>query len=241
MSDRSWESTGVRLDIPVSIAGVSTVMLVRYAEAMSFVECGDGAAGYLYSLLGRKLEQYERLESVILSHEHLDHCGGLVPLLGLLRVAGRKSDLRIITPEGKKGRLYRIAAPVLEQLPFRVTFADSLGSRLDVSGAMEIQSFATRHRDSFPANKCGDPVPSTGYSVTVGGSRIVFSGDTGPTKALAEKCSGADLAVLESTWEMPVDCDGLHLTVREAMEYGSLSSDYILVHPLRDRDGNQMF
>ena len=238
MSGASWAEGKVRLEIPFSIPGVSTVMMLESEGKANMIECGDGAASYLYSVFGRKLEQYERLSSVIVSHEHLDHAGGLNSVLWLLEVAGRRGDLNVVTPEGSTGAAYKSAKPMIAKLKYKVHFLDSSEKRRIKIGGLRIESFDTRHRDSFPSNRCGDPVASVGYSVEAEGSRIVFSGDTGPVSALQEKCSSADLAVIESTWEKPVDCEGLHLTVKEAMEYGALAGETIMVHPLRDRQGN---
>lgn len=241
MTGTSWHKGGVKLEIPFSVAGMATAMILKSNERMSIIECGDGAASYLYSLIGRKNELYEALDAVFLSHEHLDHAGGLLSLLGLLEVAGRKRELDVITPEGEDGALCASSRPVTARLTYGVRFLDSSKHRIMKRIGMEVESFQTRHRNSFPSNRCGDAIPSAGYSITTGGVRIVFSGDTGPTKILEEKCSDADLSVLESTWEKPIDCEGLHLTVKEALEYGALSKESILIHPLRDRDGTILF
>lgn len=241
MTGTSWHKGGVELEIPFSVAGMSTVMLLKSDGRINMIECGDGAASYLYSLMGRKQELYETLDAVFLSHEHLDHGGGLLALLGLLEVGGRKRQLDVITPEGEKGALWMSSGPVIDKLSYKVKFLNSSKQRTMKRNGVEVESFQTRHRNSFPSNRCGDSVPSAGYSMTIGGFRIVFSGDTGPNKILEEKCSDADLSVLESTWERPVDCEGLHLTVKEAMEYGALSKESILIHPLRDRSGSIIF
>lgn len=240
MTGASWVSGKVKLEIPFSIPGVSTVMMLENEGQLSMIECGDGAAGYIYSMFGRKLEQYELLSSVIVSHEHLDHAGGLNSVLWLLEVAGRKGELNVVTPEGRTGAVYKSAKQMIGKLKYKVSFLNSSERRHAEIGGLRLESFDTRHRDSFPSNRCGDPVVSVGYSIEAGGSRIVFSGDTGPVKGLREKCSSADLAVIESTWEKPVECEGLHLTVKEAMEYGALARESIMVHPLRDRQGNMI-
>lgn len=220
---------------------MSTMMMLKSGGKMNLIECGDGTASYLYSMIGRKSELYDPLDAVFLSHEHLDHAGGLMALLGLLEVAGRKRELDVITPEGDKGSLSESSAPIIARLTYKVKFLDSSRHRKMNRDGLEVESFQTRHRNSFPSNRCGDIVPSAGYCMTIGELRIVFSGDTGPTKVLEEKCSDADLSVLESTWDKPVDCEGLHLTVKEAMEYGSLSKESLMIHPLRDRAGKLLF
>jgi ribonuclease BN (tRNA processing enzyme) len=241
MTGISWKSGNISLDIPFSVSGLSTVMLLANPDSCSMVECGDGAASYIYSLYGRKIEKYESLKNVLITHEHLDHAGGLNSLLWLMEVAGRKSELRVITPEGAGGRVHRMASALKDRLHFSVSFIDiTRRNRVELDGLV-VSSFRTRHRDSTPANRCGDPVPSAGYVIETGGRSILFSGDTGPVKLLDEKCASADLSVIESTWEEPFECDGLHLTVRQAIEYGSLSKDFILVHPLRDREGGIIF
>ncbi len=236
MSGVSWQSGGVKLNIPFSRAGVSTVMLLECAGRMNFVECGDGASSYLYSLLGRS-GAYEKLDSVIVTHEHMDHSGGLNALLWLLEVAGRKGGIDILTPGGGEGGLMRSAEPLISTLSYEVRFVDSSAGSTHRIGGITVSGFQTMHRSSFPSNRCGDPVRSAGYEITAEGLRLVFTGDTGPSEVLEQRCTGADLALIESTWEAPVECDGLHLTVAEAMRYGALAKEFIMIHPLRGRSG----
>jgi len=140
-----------------------------------------------------------------------------------------------VVPGGKNSFLRKLLRPQLGKLHFKLEFIDSIKKRVISIGSVRCRPFRTRHRDSFPWERCGKTVASTGYAISYNSLRLVFSGDTGPCPALRKACMGTDLAVLESTWDTPVDCPGLHLTVEEASSIGSLAKEYILIHPIRER------
>ncbi len=242
MNGRIWEKNGIRLEIPFSVPGVSTVMLLHHDRQYSLIDCGDGAARYLHSLFGREKSGYDSVADIMLTHEHLDHAGGIPSLLMLFEIAGRSAPLTIATPCGESGTAYKLASLLRGRLHFDISFINLLanGDSTYRSGDCEVVAFGTRHRDSSPSNRCGDTVPSCGYSLIIKGMKVVFSGDTGPTETLDRECGGADVAVIESTWESPVDCEGLHHTVSEAIKTGSLAKEAILMHPLRDNSGRKL-
>jgi ribonuclease BN (tRNA processing enzyme) len=238
MRGREWQNRMVRLTIPFSEPGLSTTMLLEVVGERGrhiLIECGDGTSNFLFSVYGRDTTRYGLLSDVMITHEHMDHAGGIPSLLLLLEVAGRTEELNIFTPCGEKGFVGNTVGQLRPKLHYMVNVADS-HDKLNQSDkpGIEFRSFRTRHRDSFPSNRCGEIVPSNGYCIKVNGGKLVFSGDTGPCSELEEECREAELAVIESTWEKPVDCDSLHLTVAQAKRYGSLAKDHILIHPLRE-------
>lgn len=234
MKGKQWKRGKVLLHVPFSEPGVSTFMMLDCDGEEMLIECGDGVSSWLYSRAGRSRDEYERLKILAISHSHLDHAGGLQALLNLMEVSGRTSPLLLLIPGGKNSPALRPLRYAIRGLHFRFSIADPLDKGEVNAGQFRISAFRTRHRDSFPWNRCGRVVRSCGYSVVAGGLRIVFSGDTGPCSQLRASCKGADLAVLESTWERRVRCPGLHLTVNQAREIGSLARNYLLIHPLRD-------
>jgi ribonuclease Z len=243
MNSRTWEKNGLKLEIPFSVPGVSTVMLLHHDERYTLIDCGDGAANYIHSLFGNGRTMYGSIGEILLTHEHMDHAGGIPSLLMLFEVAGREEPLNIVTPCGEKGTVGEMLSLIRSKLHFEVNLMNIMDGQHHgtyQTGKAEVISFRTRHRDSFPARRCGDPVQSFGYSIRYNGIKVVFSGDTGPTETLDRECTGADLAVLESTLEKQSDCEGLHLTVSEALEVGSLAHEKILIHPLRDDSGKML-
>jgi ribonuclease BN (tRNA processing enzyme) len=70
-----------------------------------------------------------------------------------------------------------------------------------------------------------------GFEVTVGGRRLVVSGDTGPCAALDRAVRGADLALIEATFSRAVSRrPDSHLSVAQARRIGRRARDYRLYH-----------
>jgi ribonuclease BN (tRNA processing enzyme) len=130
---------------------------------------------------------------IAITHFHVDHFGELPALLFALKYgapAARTAPLTLIGPVGFKDRLDRLAAAfgdwvtepgwplqVVEMMP-----ATPLGLGDDV----ELEAFHTPHTDE-----------SLAYSIRTGGSRLVYTGDTGPSEQLGAWASGCDLLVAE--------------------------------------------
>lgn len=131
-------------------------------------------AGGLTSALA--LDEQDRLQGVLMTHHHYDHCRDL-PTLGLnLRdgggsavALGEPAALRVIYAHLLDGRIYSDstavrepgAPPPLALRPF------APGETRTVLG-YEVSSVRVDH-----------PVPTMGYVVSAGGMRVGFSGDTG--------------------------------------------------------------
>jgi ribonuclease BN (tRNA processing enzyme) len=66
------------------------------------------------------------------------------------------------------------------------------------------------------------PVPAYALKVVAGGKTLVYSGDTGPTEALAEFVKGADAFLCEASFvESGNNPPNLHLTGAEAGDYAT--------------------
>lgn len=155
----------------------------------------DGGTGTLGRLAGRGVDA-RTLDGGVYSHRHVDHCGDLVPLLFTLKVGPdvvRTRDYPIWAGAGFSGFLEGLrgvygrwiesdawGVPITE-LPLDAPGRALLpgGVRLDTRPA--VHSAGALHL-SF-----------TGPD----GFRVVFSGDTGPSVALAELARGADVLVTE--------------------------------------------
>lgn len=155
----------------------------------------DGGTGTIGRLAALGVDA-RTLDGGVYSHRHVDHCGDLVPLLFTMKVgperardrdypiwagAGMIEFLRGL--EGVYGRWIQAESwrAVVTELPLDGPGSANLpgGVRLDTRPA--VHSAGALHL-SF-----------TGPD----GFRVVFSGDTGPSAALADLARGADVLVTE--------------------------------------------
>ncbi len=242
---RTWAGKELKLSTRYSSAGLSTTLFMDSDEGRIVVDCGDGCIRDSIEIerfmresgadLPRRdlKEAGEAILGVVISHPHYDHYSGLLTLLNFLQLLGRTSPLPIIYPEG--------AAPI-ESLVDHFTdhlWEDPLydidlipmehGDKVNIGGT-RIDCIFSEHKHSRPG-AVGGPVCALSYRFTRKGETIVYSGDTGNMDPLKEFIAGADLAIIEATFPGPgFGADGVHLTIAQADELGSLAKDHLLIH-----------
>lgn len=81
-------------------------------------------------------------------------------------------------------------------------------------------------------------VPAVGYRVTSGGRTLVYTGDTGPTKAIWKSCSGVDVFIVEVSFPDSMEELALvskHLTSsmlqNELAQFDVLPKRILITHP----------
>jgi ribonuclease BN (tRNA processing enzyme) len=206
-----------------SRSAIGTQVLLTSGGKSLVADAGDG----LLRDLTKIYFDFETLVGVLITHEHSDHTGGLFSLLHFMGHLPRKEPLYIVAP---KPVLYlrRLLKPPLmySRLPFRAEIDEVEEGMMVGLGPFMIEPFAIEHSD----------LPSLGYSVSdSSGYRVVISGDAVAGRGLRRRVLGADLAVLESTFE-----DGQekyaraygHMTVGQARSVGRLAKRVVLVHQM---------
>lgn len=160
-----------------------------------------------------------RLDAVLLSHLHPDHC---LDLTGLYvyrshHPAGRASGrLPVHAPPGadeRMGRAYGVerAGDVTDAYDF-VDLRD--GVSLEV-GPFTVTPYAVRH-----------VVTTFGFRVVCGGRTLSYTADTDTCEALTPLLTGADLALAEASFVEGRDsARGIHLTGRRAAEAAVAAGD----------------
>ncbi len=172
------------------------------------LDCGPGVLGRL-----RLENEWPDIDAIAITHFHLDHWGDLVPWVwGTLAGPGAVPERpELIAPPGGRARLADLAVRLggfgdMFERVFRLReFVD--GEPLDVVGLRLLPLRVPHYR-----------LESYGFRVTNGERSLAYSGDSGPSEALAELARDVDLFVCEATLddEEP-DLRG-HLTVPEAEE-----------------------
>ena len=206
--------------------GPSSAYLVEQDGFRLLLDLGSGAFGAL-----QRHVDPAQVDAVVLSHLHADHCLDLTAMVVHRRyVVAGLPPLPVLGPEGTHDRLalaYDPAAP------------DGLRDVFDVRtvtpGERELGPFRLRFA------RVAHPVPTHAVRISAGGRDLVYSGDTGPSDALVELATGADVLLCEASFpdDEPRPPD-LHLTGREAGEHADRAGvgRLLVTHvpPWADRD-----
>ena len=170
-----------------------SAILVRGANGGMLLDCGTTTGSGLNALNISRNE----IDSIVLSHFHGDHFGGIpLLLLAALYEDSRRAPLRIAGPPGVEARLRALAAamgyPMDEHdWSFPIDFEELPAGRELELGPVRVSSFETRHSPSS--------VPH-GLIVAIGARRLAYSGDTGWFDDLPDRVAGSDLFVCECTY-----------------------------------------
>jgi ribonuclease BN (tRNA processing enzyme) len=197
--------------------------LVEAGGTAVTLDLGNGTFGALQ----RHLDPW-RLDAVLLSHLHADHCGDMSALV-VHRLfhpfppdGGREQTLPVHAPAAAPERLagqWATSAAEREQT--------DLGTALEFSALVD--GYAARVGEvGVRAGAVDHPVEAYALRLEHGGRSLVYSGDTGPCPGLVELARDADVLLCEATWphvtpfwdEPPA---GLHLSGRQAGEHATLA------------------
>ncbi|MCK9904030.1 MBL fold metallo-hydrolase [Parafrankia colletiae] len=203
----------------------SSSYLVETGAARLLLDCGPGAATALSTIM-----HPDRLDAVVISHLHLDHCYDLLPV-GKTLLAGhgrfanlfpslpelaarvQRAPVPLYVPEGGRERLRALAAlfpvatiPLLDRA-FEVAFdvrEYTPGDTFDVGDAT-VSLHELRHA-----------VPNCGTRIDGASGSLAYTGDTGVTADLVPFAQDVDLLLAESTLELTDTTDHGHLSATDA-------------------------
>jgi ribonuclease BN (tRNA processing enzyme) len=195
-----------------SPASPASCYLVEHAGKHLVLDLGSGALGPLIGAV-----DLDRIDAVLLSHLHPDHCLDLTGLhvARTYRPQGPPEEPLLI--RGPRDTAERIAAAhrpgptehADRSLQRSFRFVDH--ERETRIGPFTVITAAVSH-----------PVPAFAVRVEAGGRSLVYSGDTAPCDALVELSRGADLALFEASFlEGRPNPANLHMTARQAAEHAT--------------------
>jgi ribonuclease BN (tRNA processing enzyme) len=158
-------------------------------EERLLLDCGPGVLAKL-----REREPWPTVAAIAITHLHLDHWGDLVPWVwgSLFGPGAELPKPRLWLPPGARDQL----RPVLSRL----------GSEDMFDRAFDVSEYAAR----VPFEAAGfeiSAIPVDHYDIEAFGFRVrgdrvlAYSGDSGPSEALAEIARDADLLLAEATLE----------------------------------------
>jgi ribonuclease BN (tRNA processing enzyme) len=208
--------------------GATSGLLVRHEGSNLMLDVGTGTLARLQEHVG-----LFDVDAVFISHSHPDHVADLYAYV----------LARLFSPDHPPRIPLYVAPKVLQR------FAPLLS---DDSGDMKVNDVFDVREVAFGEDVRVGPfrvataamrhsVPTFGVRVEADGPVMAYSADTGPSSALVELATGANLLIAEASWQ---EDEGvrppIHLTAREAGEAASRAGAgrLVLTHirPYLDRD-----
>lgn len=179
----------------------------------------DASAAVIHRLAQENLD-WINLDAIWISHFHLDHVGGLAPLLfGTKHAPQTKSRLKPLIIYGARGLKKLFTAfdeandyKLLKQ-PFAIEIREVAPLEdFEILKGLRARTLSTPHtRESLALRLDNES-----------GESLVYTSDTGYTEALAKFAEGVDLLMMEcSFWRnKPVET---HLELKDAMKLARLA------------------
>jgi len=173
-----------------------SAVFVRAPNGGVLIDCGTTTCSGLNELGVPR----EEIDTLLISHFHGDHFGGIpLLLLAALYEDGRKKPLRIAGPRGIEARVRGLSAAMGHAVEgrewsFPLHFLELPVGREIEAGPVRVRAFETHHTpDSIPH----------GLMIDLGKERIAYSGDTGWFDELPSHVAGSDLFICECTYHSP--------------------------------------
>lgn len=184
----------------------SSGFLLEVAGAKLWMDAGHGTFAEL-----QRIVDFTRIDALVLSHGHADHCVDAFALHVALRYApqgARDSRLPLYCPPGVR---------------------ETLGSLLGQGGAEELGRAFDFHTIDVdrPAEIAGarfsflrmdHPIHTLGIRIETSEGTLTYSADTGPEADLAGFARGSDLLLCEACYQENAQGAPVHLTARQAGE-----------------------
>jgi ribonuclease BN (tRNA processing enzyme) len=223
-----WQGKDFRVKVLFSAKGLATQVLVSSRQWLYLLDCGDGTSRDL-ALTG--LPWVDRLQAILISHDHPDHTAGLFGVLTYMRLRGRKKTVFVLSPEQCVFSLLSFFRDsTFAGFPFELEF-----NKVDEETEfhfedLSVLAFHALHRQRTDFFGVGGLLKAVGYLLQgPGGEKVFYSGDTGWFPGIEDLIRGADLALIEATFDFPKGPER-HLTLKEAEELGKLAKKAIYIH-----------
>lgn len=182
---------------------------VETGDVRLLLDCGAGTI----HRLARFALAWQRVTHLALTHFHADHVGEVPALIFALRhaaVPARREPLVVLGPPGTVALLENLAAalgPWVTAPGFPVAILEVVPDEpYPLAGDVWLESARVPHS-----------AESVALAVRAGERRLVYTGDTGPSRELAAFAHGCDLLLAECSLPEPLP-EPIHLTPELAGE-----------------------
>jgi len=150
------------------------------------------------------------IDNIFITHPHSDHTGGLGGLLSSEYDSNRTKPVNIYGPPGTNASIealvqfltvsadIRISEGMRTVSPAKIFFGHDTGvGEIYRDANVKVAAVENSHFNFRPGTPAYGKYKSYSYRFETADRVVVFSGDTGPSAALAELAKGADILVTE--------------------------------------------
>lgn len=212
--------------------------LLQIGAKTYLIDAGEG----VLSQLAKANVQPRSIDAIFITHLHFAHTGGLPALLAFIRQDRRTSPLTVYGPPGSErllhhsigtfqsgADLFRAEQPDLP--PFTSLFlghdiAIDRATEMYRDGVVRITAVSNSHYSTMqPLLRSYGGARSYSYRIDTKTDAIVFTGDTGPSKAVEELSRGADVLISEV-----IDLDAIVARLRKRAKVSSSDQSELIAH-----------
>ena len=146
--------------------------------------------------------EHNTIETIVLTHLHGDHCGGIpFILMDAMLGAKRETPLTIVGPRETEKKLVALSEATMPGMHSMIPKFDLTYVEIDVLNPTQIGNLIIT---SFPANHTGQTKP-TSVRVEVAGKIISYTGDSAWNKYIPKVAENSDLFICECYYyEKPI-------------------------------------
>jgi len=214
---------------------VSGTLLNMFSKGSILVDAGSGTYHQFFRKFGNKWKDYlGNIKCVWISHKHPDHHNGLIPLLKhrqqYLNARGTHSPIIIIGPRLFEGYFREISMTSTFRLEYQFFHYSLLFNNDHLLSTFFLETFGIIQAQTIKVIHGGDAAALVITHKT--GWKIVFSGDTRPSKNLVQVGKDCTLLVHEATLcdaERKLALSKAHSTTSEALFVAKQMNAYRVV------------
>jgi ribonuclease BN (tRNA processing enzyme) len=178
----------------------NSAFLFRTEWGVFLVDCGEGTSASM-----RRLRiDFDRLQTVFITHAHPDHCAGLPLLIQMMYLAGRKKPLDIYMPKELMTpmRVFMDGTYIFkEKMGFKFNFIPLKPNPAFRKGKLSLSIYPSRHLYGYTklikTHGYKNRMQSYIFSLNLKGKKIVYSGDLANFDDVESLIDDADLLIIE--------------------------------------------